>query len=180
MPGTIATGMIVPDAGSTAPAGYLQCFGQAIPRANYPGLFAVVGTTYGAGDGSTTFNVPDLRGIVVAGRDNMGGTSANRLSSQLSSTTLGASGGAQSESASVSVSGTVSVGVSVSGTLGGTINGAGSVFGGGSNPGSSVGDPVTVGGTLTGGGSGGNTMTGSTSAVTNVQPTIILNQIIKL
>jgi hypothetical protein len=104
MPGSVATGMIVPDAGSTAPAGYLQCFGQAIPRANYPGLFAVVGTTYGAGDGSTTFNVPDLRGIVVAGRDNMGGTSANRLSSQLSSTTLGASGGAQSESASVSVS----------------------------------------------------------------------------
>jgi microcystin-dependent protein len=180
MPGTIATGMIVPDAGSTAPAGYLQCFGQAIPRANYPGLFAVVGTTYGAGDGSTTFNVPDLRGIVVAGRDNMGGTSANRLSSQLSSTTLGASGGAQSESASVSVSGTVNVAVSVSGTLGGTINGAGSVFGGGSNPGSSVGDPVTVGGTLIGGGSGGNSMTGSTSAVTNVQPTIILNQIIKL
>jgi microcystin-dependent protein len=174
------TGELKPFAGATAPAGYLLCFGQAISRTAFVGLFTVIGTTYGAGDGSTTFNLPDLRGRVAAGKDDMGGSNANRLSSVIASTTLGASGGAQSESASVSVSGTVSIGVSVSGTLGGTINGAGSVFGGGPNPGSSVGDPVTVGGSLNGSGSGANSMTGSTSAVTNVQPTIILNQMIRI
>jgi microcystin-dependent protein len=42
-------------------------------------LFAVLGTTYGPGDGSTTFNLPDFRGRVLAGADNMGGTAANRL-----------------------------------------------------------------------------------------------------
>ena len=64
MPGAAPTGTVVPFAGSVAPAGYLLAFGQAVSRTNYPGLFAVINTTYGAGDGSTTFNVPDLRGRV--------------------------------------------------------------------------------------------------------------------
>jgi microcystin-dependent protein len=55
-------------------------------------LFAVIGTTYGSGDGSTTFNLPDLRGRVVAGADNMGGTDAGRLST---SNTLGTTTGAE-------------------------------------------------------------------------------------
>ena len=67
MPGAVPTGTVVPFAGSVAPAGYLLAFGQAVSRTNYPGLFAVINTTYGIGDGSTTFNVPDLRGC-VAGR----------------------------------------------------------------------------------------------------------------
>jgi microcystin-dependent protein len=189
MPGTIATGMIVPDAGSTAPAGYLQCFGQAIPRANYPGLFAVVGTTYGAGDGSTTFNVPDLRGIVVAGRDNMGGTSANRLSSVMASTTLGAAGGQQTESAGVSVSVNVSVGGSASGTLTGATGDAtagafGNAVGGGEGGPFSVYSHahnfVSVSGSLGVSASGSGSGSGGTNVVSNVQPTIILNQIIKL
>ena len=75
------TGEIKPFAGATVPKGYLLCFGQAISRTAYAGLFAVLGTTYGAGDGSTTFNLPDLRGLVVAGKDDMGGSTANRLSS---------------------------------------------------------------------------------------------------
>lgn len=57
----------------------------------------VIGTTYGAGDGTTTFNVPDLRGRVIAGVDNMGGTAASRLTAGGSGVagTLGAAGGAE-------------------------------------------------------------------------------------
>lgn len=57
----------MPFAGSTAPQGYLLCDGSAVDRTTYATLFAVIGTTYGAGDGSTTFNVPDLSGRVVIG-----------------------------------------------------------------------------------------------------------------
>jgi microcystin-dependent protein len=55
------------------PAGWYRCNGAAISRAANAALFAAIGTTYGAGDGSTTFNVPDLRGRTIAGLDNMGG-----------------------------------------------------------------------------------------------------------
>lgn len=72
--------------GSAAPAGWLLCNGTAVSRTTYAGLFAVVGTTYGTGDGSTTFNLPDLRGRTTVGAD---GT-ANRLSSN---DAMGNSGG---------------------------------------------------------------------------------------
>ena len=95
------TGAIIPFAGSTAPTGWLLCDGGStgLLRTTYAALFAVIGTTYGSGDGSTTFNVPDLRGRVVAGKDNMGGVAANRITSAISGvtgTTLGAVGGSQS------------------------------------------------------------------------------------
>jgi microcystin-dependent protein len=86
------TGEVKSFAGAAVPAGYLLAFGQAISRTNYAGLFAVCGTTYGVGDGSTTFNLPDLRGRVAAGKDNMGGSAAGRLSG---GTTLGAALGAE-------------------------------------------------------------------------------------
>lgn len=57
----------MPFAGSTAPQGYLLCDGSAVSRNDYADLFAAIGTVYGAGDGSTTFNVPDLSGRVVLG-----------------------------------------------------------------------------------------------------------------
>ena len=87
-------------AGVTAavPAGWLLCFGQAVSRTTYSDLFQVRGTTWGAGDSSTTFNLPDLRGRVMAGADSMGGTPANRITSGvcgISGITLGASGGSQ-------------------------------------------------------------------------------------
>lgn len=53
--------------GSTAPEGWLLCQGQAISRTDYADLFAVIGTNFGAGDGSTTFNLPDMKGKVLAG-----------------------------------------------------------------------------------------------------------------
>lgn len=55
--------------GATAPPSYLLCNGQAISRVDYADLFATIGTSYGAGNGSTTFNVPDLRGRAVVGLD---------------------------------------------------------------------------------------------------------------
>lgn len=85
-------------AGVDAPAGWAFCYGQAVNRAENPKCFLALGTTYGVGDGSTTFNLPDLRGRVPAGRDNMGGTLANRLNSGLSGVngaSLGATGGSQ-------------------------------------------------------------------------------------
>lgn len=57
----VPTGVVLPYAGATSPSGYLLCNGQAVSRTTYARLFAVIGTTYGAGDGSTTFNLPDLR-----------------------------------------------------------------------------------------------------------------------
>ena len=69
----VPIGAIIPYAGSTAPFGTLICNGAAISRAAYPELFEAIGTTWGAGDGSTTFNIPDLRGYFLRG---VGGNSA--------------------------------------------------------------------------------------------------------
>lgn len=57
----VPTGSVQMFAGAVAPAGWLPCDGAAVSRSGYAALFAVVGTTYGAGDGGTTFNLPDLR-----------------------------------------------------------------------------------------------------------------------
>ena len=60
-------GTIISYSTSTVPNGYLECNGQAVSRTEYKALFEKIGTTYGAGDGSTTFNVPDLRGEFIRG-----------------------------------------------------------------------------------------------------------------
>ena len=54
---------------NTAPSGWFVCDGSAISRTTYSDLFAVIGTIYGVGDGSTTFNVPNLKGRAIVGRD---------------------------------------------------------------------------------------------------------------
>lgn len=61
------TGMVQMYAGDTAPAGWLMCDGSAVSRTTYPALFAVIGTKYGEGDGSTTFNLPNMRDRVPQG-----------------------------------------------------------------------------------------------------------------
>ena len=61
------TGSITMYAGTTAPDGWLICDGSAISRTDYADLFSVIGTTYGTGDGSTTFNIPNLKGRVPVG-----------------------------------------------------------------------------------------------------------------
>lgn len=60
-------GVIIPFAGKSVPTGYLLCNGAAVSRTNYANLFAAIGTLYGAGDGSTTFNLPDARDRVLQG-----------------------------------------------------------------------------------------------------------------
>jgi len=89
----VPVGVLAPYAGAIAPAGWLLCDGSAVARSIYVNLFLAIGTAYGAGDGSTTFNVPDLRGRIAAGRDDMGGPAAGRLAL---GPALGAAGGAQS------------------------------------------------------------------------------------
>lgn len=87
VPGGLApTGALLAFAGATAPAGWLLCDGSNISRSTYASLFGVLGTSYGAGDGSTTFALPDLRGRLPAGKDDMGGSSAGRLSVSLTGT----------------------------------------------------------------------------------------------
>lgn len=66
---TFPIGAISPYAGSIAPTNWLICDGSAISRTTYADLFNAIGTTYGAGDGSTTFNLPDLQGRVAVGKD---------------------------------------------------------------------------------------------------------------
>jgi microcystin-dependent protein len=86
---------------STAPnSSFAQPFGQAISRTTYATLFAQMGTTYGVGDNSTTFNLPDLRGRVTAKNDAMGGTGANRLTSGgsgINGAAYGATGGGETQ-----------------------------------------------------------------------------------
>lgn len=60
-------GVISLFSGTTAPNGWLICDGSAVSRTTYANLFSVIGTTYGTGDGSTTFNIPDLQGRVPVG-----------------------------------------------------------------------------------------------------------------
>jgi len=74
----IPTGMIAPFAMSTAPTGWLECDGSAVSRTTYSDLFTALGTTHGVGDGSSTFNVPDLRGEFIRGWDNGKGTDSGR------------------------------------------------------------------------------------------------------
>lgn len=81
--GGLPAGSIIQWAGATAPANWFIADGSAVSRTANASLFAVIGTTYGSGDGSTTFNLPDLRGRVAVGKN--GGTFG----------TLGATGGAE-------------------------------------------------------------------------------------
>lgn len=77
-PPSIPVGAIMAFAMSTPPDDWLECDGSAISRTTYAALFAIIGTTYGAGDGSTTFNLPDLRGEFIRGWDNGKGTDTGR------------------------------------------------------------------------------------------------------
>lgn len=100
-PYSIPLGGMMPYIGSTAPnSAFVLPYGQAISRTTYATLFSLVGTTYGTGNGSTTFNVPDLRGRTVFGLDNLGGSAASRITAaggNFDATVLGATGGGQNQ-----------------------------------------------------------------------------------
>ncbi len=77
--GGFPTGSILMRGGSTTPSGYLLCDGSLVSRVTYANLFAVIGTSYGAGDGSTTFALPDHRGRTPVGSGTGAGLSARSI-----------------------------------------------------------------------------------------------------
>lgn len=80
---TVATaGTIIMYGGASTPSGYLPCNGAAVSRTGYSALFAALGTAWGAGDASTTFNVPDLRGRSPIGVGTGSGLTARALATQ--------------------------------------------------------------------------------------------------
>lgn len=183
------TGTVADFAGASAPSGWLLCYGQAISRTTYAALFTVIGATFGNGNGSTTFNVPDCRGRVSAGKDNMGGTSANRLtglSGGVNGDVLGGVGGAEAHTLTVAQMPAHTHGVTGSTDASGdhTHSTLGSGFASGGAAGVTGGSSALVSGT---GAAGNHTHTvtgtaasaGSGTAHNNVQPVIIFNKIIK-
>lgn len=157
--------------------------GQAISRTTYATLFALIGTTYGAGDGSTTFNLPDMTGRVAAMRE----ASPSRLTSGGfggDSTTLGATGGLETE--------TLTAAQIPAHTHPNTLsdpghshtyvrpNYAAGQIGGGGTPGSTNGTAVQTDATLTGITIANAANTGGGGAHPNVQPTIIVNKLLRI
>lgn len=78
----VPVGTVVAFAGSSAPEGWLMCDGSAVVRTTYANLWAVLGTTYGAGDGSTTFNLPDAMGRNIIGAGSGSGLTARTISTK--------------------------------------------------------------------------------------------------
>lgn len=99
----VPIGTILDFAAATAPTGYLVCDGSAVSRTDYAALFAVIGTTWGAGDGSTTFNIPDFRGRTSIGAGT--GTATDATAHALAS-----SGGSEGVTLTANESGTHSHG----------------------------------------------------------------------
>lgn len=87
---TAKIGEIIAYAGNNEPLGWLKCDGRAISRTTYSALFTVIGTTYGSGDGSTTFNLPDLKGRTIVGVD-----PSDTSSSGINFSTLGSTKGSK-------------------------------------------------------------------------------------
>jgi len=75
----LPVGAVIHVAMTSAPSGYLKANGAAVSRTTYADLFAAIGTTFGSGDGSTTFNLPDLRGEFVRGWDDSRGVDSSRI-----------------------------------------------------------------------------------------------------
>lgn len=183
----VPSGTVLDYAGATEPTGYLFCYGQAVSRTTYASLFTAISTIHGVGDGSTTFNLPDCRGRVVAGQDDMGGSSANRLTgltNGVNGDTMGAAGGVEAQDLSiaqlpvVTPAGTVSAPIITTGNRNSALISGGGDFTYGMDQAEGTGtttlistasEPIFTG-----------TPFGSGASHNNVQPTLILNKIIKI
>ena len=172
--GVIATppGVINAYAGSAAPSGWLLCTGLAFSRSTYSDLYGVIGTTYGSGDGSTTFNVPSIGGRILVGKNtetefNALGKVGGEKTHALSTAELAAHTHTQNPHAHTNLGATAGYlnWDSGSGAVAGDLNGA-LVLG--------AGNPVSIGATTA-----TNQNTGSGAAHQNLQPYITLNHIIK-
>jgi microcystin-dependent protein len=153
----VPTGAILPYGGSTAPSGWLLCDGTSIDRTTYAGLFGVVGTSFGSASGST-FNLPDMRGRVPAGLDNIGSSSADTVTNA-NADSMGGTMGAETHTLTI-------------GQIPAHDHGGYSGFdssGSGLQPAAGGTDTVTAMSSQGGGG-----------AHNNMQPTLFLNYIIKV
>lgn len=176
--------------GSTAPTGWLLCYGQSVSRSDYPELFIAIGVNFGSVDGSH-FNIPDMRGRVGAGKDNMGGVAAGNITfsgSGIDGSHLGVAGGQQNvilDTTQIpSHTHTFTGDALATHTHNYSVTSPNNVLTGGSGsapqaniaqfPVGTTATSATSGGTPT----GTNSNTGSGLSHLNVQPTVILNTII--
>jgi phage-related tail fiber protein len=97
----VPTGTIAPYAVASAPSGWLLCDGQAVSRSTYQKLFDTIGTTFGTGNGSTTFNIPDLRGRVPIGLTGASNRITSASNGGANANTLGGAGGSETHTLSV-------------------------------------------------------------------------------
>jgi microcystin-dependent protein len=175
--------------GATAPnSSFAFPAGQALSRTTYATLFAILGGTFGAGDGSTTFNIPDMRGRFSSVADNMGGTGAGRLP-------WGYSGAGGASAQTLAMANLPAVGVAIGGSTSGYIPTVGGVqanaapqgaaqvnlTGTGGGPGFY---PATNMSAIAGFGSlsvsGGTAALGSSTPLTTLPPTLTCNYIIRI
>jgi len=156
---SIPTGTVLDFAGNTAPTGYLICNGAAVSRTTFSTLFGVIGTTWGSGDGSTTFNVPDLRG-----RTSMGSGQGASLTNRTVGQTLGAEQHILTIEEMPAHSHTIGNNTSsdIAGTTGLRTVGA-----------------TTIQTNLNTNSTGGSTSFGNTVPHNNIQPSVVVTKIIK-
>jgi len=196
-PYSVPIGGMLDYTGSTAPnSAFVLPYGQAISRTTYSSYFSLVSTTYGTGDGSTTFNLPDLRGRVVAGKDNMGGTGAGRMQTAnggVDGATLGAAGGADTHTLTraqlptgITVTGTVTVDSTGVDDITRLNNGSSNLQDANTSTGPGTASRVFPGSAASGfniQSTGSATLTSNNTsgdAHTIVQPTIVLNKILRI
>ena len=163
----IPTATIVPWSDSSIPSGFLECNGAAVSRSTYSALFAIIGTTYGAGDGATTFNVPDLQDNVAVGKS---GTKALASTGGANTVTSTGNVGGSTANATLSTAQLAShshPGGSPSGQSNPNAGGSGSVVGSTGNTGSGTGHQPNMSATFTG------------DATSVVQPYLTIIYIIK-
>jgi microcystin-dependent protein len=178
--GQFMSGDLKATARATAPDGWLLCDGAAISRTTYRDLFDAIVTTYGVGDGATTFNVPDMRGRVPVGEDG----SAGRLSAN---DALGRAGGEEKHTLTEAElashgHGDGSLATGVAGDHSHSTN-SNAIFGGGGNWGT---QPGAGAGFVGNAGNHSHDVTGSTSAAgggsahNNMQPFQVVNWLVKI
>jgi microcystin-dependent protein len=190
---TAPTGALQGFAGASAPAGWLICDGSAVSRTTYATLFAAIGSTWGAGDGNTTFNLPDYRGKVLVGAGGgfslaaVGGEASHTLSTSevpsQSVTVTGTTGGGSAHTHGVTDPGhthTVPIGYTGAGTVG-SVSGASSTGSFNESTASST-TGVTIGSESahTHSLSASGSTNGGGGAHNNMQPYAVANVIIKI
>ncbi len=155
----VPTGSVFMWLTNTEPTGYLLCYGQAVSRTTYAALFAVISTVFGVGDGSTTFNLPDMRGRIPLGQDDMGGSSANRVT-DTNADTIGGTLGSETHTLTTTEMPAHTHGLTMRNS-----NGAGTL----------IQESADSGGS----GAQATASAGSDGAHNNLQPSITVNYIIK-